>query len=288
LKRKVIGVINCSKITSRTPFTEGDLELLYILAGQAAIAIENARLFESGRMQQRNLERFLKKSLTAQEDERRRISSELHDGLAQWLVSASYGMQLCEAFLSADRHEDTVAEIKRTNNILNQSVKELRRIILDLHPIALAELGLIEALRKHVEGFNKENGVRCDFRIIGSMNSLSLLQEVSIYRIILEALNNIRKHANAAHVDVILKFDLEYAIVEISDDGLGFNLAEVLSDKVAKSSIGLLTMKERAEMLGGNLNIDTAPGRGTRITVKLPLARTVEVMNANSIMVNNE
>ncbi len=288
LKKKVIGVINCSKITSRTPFTEGDLELLYILAGQAAIAIENARLFESSRMQQRNLERFLKKSLTAQEDERRRISSELHDGLAQWLVSASYGMQLCEAFLSAERHDDTVNEIKRTNNILNQSVKELRRIILDLHPIALAELGLIEALRKHVEGFNKENGVRCDFRIIGSMNTLSLLQEVSIYRIILEALNNIRKHANAAHVDVILKFDLEYAIVEISDDGLGFNLVEVLSDKVAKSSIGLLTMKERAEMLGGNLNINTAPGKGTRIIVRLPLARPVEAINANSIMVSNE
>ncbi|MCX6007676.1 MAG: response regulator, partial [Chloroflexi bacterium] len=129
LKKKVIGVINCSKIASRTPFTEGDLELLYILAGQAAIAIENATLFDSVKMQQRNLERFLKKSLTAQEDERRRISSELHDGLAQWLVSASYGMQLCEAYLTSERQEDTLTEIKRTNNILNQSVKELRRII---------------------------------------------------------------------------------------------------------------------------------------------------------------
>ncbi len=288
LKKKVIGVINCSKITSRTPFTEGDLELLYILAGQAAIAIENAKLFDSIRSQQRNLERFLKKSLTAQEDERRRISSELHDGLAQWLVSASYGMQLCEAFLTSERQDDTLSEIKRTNNILNQSIKELRRIILDLHPIALAELGLIEALRKQVEGFNRENGVKCDFRIIGNMTTLSLVQEVSIYRIILEAMNNVRKHAQASHVDLVLKFDLEYAIVEIADDGQGFDLSEALSDKVAKSSIGLITMKERAEMLGGTLNIDTAPGRGTKISARLPLSQASETIHISSIVANDE
>jgi signal transduction histidine kinase len=288
LKKKVIGVINCSKITSRTPFTEGDLELLYILAGQAAIAIENATLFDSVRMQQRNLERFLKKSLTAQEDERRRISSELHDGLAQWLVSASYGMQLCEAYLTSSRQDDTLTEIKRTNNILNQSVKELRRIILDLHPIALAELGLIEALRRQVEGFNRESGAECDFRIVGGMGNLSLIQEVSIYRIILEAMNNIRKHARAAHVDLVLKFDLEYAIVDISDDGLGFDLSEALSDKGAKSSIGLITMKERAEMLGGKMQVETAPGDGTRIFVKLPVSGVGESARIGAIVANYE
>ncbi|MBN1376640.1 MAG: response regulator [Dehalococcoidia bacterium] len=288
LKKKVIGVINCSKITSRTPFTEGDLELLYILAGQAAIAIENATLFDSVRMQQRNLERFLKKSLTAQEDERRRISSELHDGLAQWLVSASYGMQLCEAYLTSKRHDDTLNEIKRTNNILNQSVKELRRIILDLHPIALAELGLIEALRRQVEGFNRENGFRCDFRIVGSMNNLSLIQEVSIYRIILEAMNNIRKHARASHVDLVLKFDLEYASVEIADDGQGFDLSAALNNKVAKSSIGLITMKERAEMLGGRMEVDTAPGNGTKINVTLPVSRPSDTTLVNIMTAENE
>jgi signal transduction histidine kinase len=288
LKKKVIGVINCSKITSRIPFTEGDLELLYILAGQAAIAIENATLFDSVKIHQRNLERFLKKSLTAQEDERRRISSELHDGLAQWLVSASYGMQLCEAYLTAERQEDTLNEIKRTNNILNQSVKELRRIILDLHPIALAELGLIEALRRQVEGFNRENGAVCDFRMVGSMEGLSLIQEVSIYRIILEAMNNIRKHAHALHVDLVLKFDLEYASVEISDDGQGFDLSEALSDKGAKSSIGLITMKERAEMLGGKLNVDSRSGTGTKIYVTLPVSRNGDGAHLGAIAANHE
>jgi two-component system sensor histidine kinase DegS len=197
-------------------------------------------------------------------------------------------MQLCEAYLSSERREDTLIEIKRTNNILNQSVKELRRIILDLHPIALAELGLIEALRRQVEGFNRENGVRCDFRIVGSMNNLSLIQEVSIYRIILEAMNNIRKHANASHVDLVLKFDLEYASVEVADDGQGFDLAGALSDKVAKSSIGLITMKERAEMLGGRMDVTTAPGDGTKIFVTLPISRSSENTMTNAIMARNE
>jgi two-component system sensor histidine kinase DegS len=120
------------------------------------------------------------------------------------------------------------------------------------------------------------------------MNTLSLVQEVSIYRIILEALNNVRKHAQASHVDLILKFDLEYAIVEITDDGQGFDLSDALSDKVAKSSIGLITMKERAEMLGGALNIITAPGNGTKIFGRLPLLTYSDSTHISSIVAGNE
>ncbi len=149
-------------------------------------------------------------------------------------------------------------------------------------------IGLIEALRRQVESFNRENGVTCEFKIIGSMNRLSLVQEVSIYRIILEALNNVRKHAQASHVDLILKFDLEYAIVEITDDGQGFDLSAALSDKVAKSSIGLITMKERAEMLGGALNIITAPGNGTKIFGRLPPLTHSDSTHISSIVAGNE
>jgi signal transduction histidine kinase len=120
------------------------------------------------------------------------------------------------------------------------------------------------------------------------MNSLSLIQEVSIYRIILEAMNNIRKHAKASHVDLVLKFDLEYASVEVIDDGQGFDLSGALSDKVAKSSIGLITMRERAEMLGGRMDVDTAPGNGTKIFVTLPISRSSENTITSAIMAVNE
>jgi two-component system sensor histidine kinase DegS len=120
------------------------------------------------------------------------------------------------------------------------------------------------------------------------MNNLSLIQEVSIYRIILEAMNNIRKHAHASHVDLVLKFDLEYASVEVSDDGQGFDLSEALSDKVAKSSIGLITMKERAEMLGGRMDVNTAPGDGTKIFVTLPISRASENTLIKAIAAGNE
>jgi len=271
-KGRVIGVINCTKVTSRIPFTEGDLELLSILAGQAAIAIENARLFDALKAHQDSLKRFLRKSLTGQEDERRRISAELHDGLAQWLISASYSAQTSCAFLDAAKPDEARKEIERANSIIALSIKELRHVILDLHPTALAELGLIGALRQNMEAFNREDGIRGDLRVIGYSKPLSLIHEVTIYRIITEALNNVRKHAQASRVEVVLRFEPEHVLVEVVDNGRGFDLNKVLKNEVAEGSIGLVTMKERAEMMSGSLRIETAPNKGTKVILELPTA----------------
>jgi signal transduction histidine kinase/CheY-like chemotaxis protein len=271
IKGSTIGVIYCNKINARNGFTESDLELLSILAAQATIAIENARLFNNLKKQQNKLESSLIKVLTAQEDERSRISAELHDGLAQWLVSASYSMQLGEAQMSLSKYEDARGELSRANDIINQSVKELRRIILDLHPIALAELGLVGALRQFINSFNKENGVRCSFKVIGDSTSMSFISDVTIYRVALEALNNIRKHANAKKVNLLLEFNNGDVALDILDDGIGFDLNEVTNNKALHGSLGLVTMKERSEMIGGSFKIDTAPNKGTRIYMKLPV-----------------
>jgi signal transduction histidine kinase len=272
LKGKTIGVINCSKVATRVGFTESDLELLSILAGQATIAIENARLFDNIRRQQNKLESSLKKAVTAQEDERGRISSELHDGLAQWLVSASYCMQLVEAQIGMLKYDEARNELGRATEIINQSVKELRRIILDLHPIALAELGLISALQQNIDMFNKENGVHCDFKVIGYSKDTTFIHDITIYRVILEALNNIRKHAHASRANVGLQFDSDIVSVEIHDNGVGFDLNEAVKKKVLRGSLGLVNMKERAEVIGGNLDIITAPGKGTKIVMKIPVS----------------
>jgi signal transduction histidine kinase len=274
IKGSIIGVIHCNKINARTGFSESDLELLSILAAQATIAIENARLFDNLKKQQNKLESSLIKVLTAQEDERSRISAELHDGLAQWLVSASYSMQLGEAQMTLSKFEEARGELCRANDIINQSVKELRRIILDLHPIALAELGLIGALRQFINSFNKENGVRCSFKVIGDSTNMSFINDVTIYRVALEALNNIRKHAQAKKVNLFLEFNNGDVVLDIADDGIGFDLDEVTNNKALHGCLGLVTMKERSEMIGGSLDIETSPNQGTRIHMKLP------VMNA--------
>ena len=271
IKGKAIGVINCNKVNARVGFSESDQELLSIIAGQAAIAIENARLFNSVRTHQLKLESSLIKVLTAQEDERSRISAELHDGLAQWLVSALYSMQTGAEQLISSKFEEAQGELARANDIVSQSVKELRRVILDLHPIALAELGLLGALKQSIDYFNKENGVRCDFEVIGDSQNLSFINEVTIYRVTLESLNNVRKHSDAHHVDVVLEFNDDHIGVSIKDDGVGFDLNDNEGNKGANGSLGLVTMKERTEMIGGHFELNTRPGEGTGIFIQLPV-----------------
>jgi signal transduction histidine kinase len=272
IKGKAMGAIHCSKINARAGFSESDQELLSIIAGQATIAIENARLFNSVRGHQLKLETSLIKVLTAQEDERSRISAELHDGLAQWLVSASYSMQTGAEQMTSSKFEEARGELDRANDIVSQSVKELRRVILDLHPIALAELGLIGALRQSIDYFNKENGVRCDFNVIGCSANLSFINDVTIYRVIQEALNNVRKHASADHVSIVLEYNDDHVAVSIEDDGVGFDLKNIRGKNGTGVSLGLVTMKERAEMIGGDFEINTRPGDGTGIIMRLPVA----------------
>jgi signal transduction histidine kinase len=272
IKGKAMGAIHCSKINARAGFSESDQELVSIIAGQATIAIENARLFNSVRGHQLKLEASLIKVLTAQEDERSRISAELHDGLAQWLVSASYSMQTGAEQMTSSKFEEAQGELARANDIVSQSVKELRRVILDLHPIALAELGLVGALKQSIDYFNRENGVRCDFRVIGSSANMSFINDVTIYRVTLEALNNVRKHAAANHVGVILEFNDDHVAVSIEDDGKGFDVNDMEGNKGAHGNLGLVTMKERTEMIGGNFEIKTGLGEGTSILMRLPVA----------------
>jgi signal transduction histidine kinase len=271
IKGKVIGVINCTKRFSKIPFTESDLELLSILAGQAAIAIENAKLFDDVQTHRNNTEVFLRKCLTAQEDERRRISTELHDGLAQWISSASYALQLGNAHLSKSNTEKAREEINRANDIIHQSIKELRRVILNLHPSALAELGMVGALQQNVKSFSMETDILGDLIITGDPRPLSSVQEITVYRVVSEALNNVRKHSRASVVTVKLTYEQEDILIEIMDNGKGFNLDETLKNEAAEGNLGLVSMRERAEMIGGSLDIDTSIAKGTKIMVRIPV-----------------
>jgi len=269
IKGKIIGVINCSK-SNGSAFTESDLELLSILAGQAAIAIENAKLFNDVNEHKSSIEMFLRKSLTAQEDERKRISSELHDGLAQWIVSASYSVQLSDSLVGMEKYGDARDEIKRAYQILDQSIKELRRIILDLHPVILSQMGLVEAIKQHIESFFHGTSTAVNFRTSGVPHALSPTQDIVVYRIVLEALNNIRKHAGASRIDIVIRFGNSEVLVKVEDNGCGFDLIPAEQRETVNGNIGLLSMRERAEMVGGSFNITSTAGRGTKIIVRIP------------------
>jgi len=270
VKGKVIGVLRSSK-RGGSPFTRSDLELLSILCGQAAIAIENARLFSGVKTQQARVEQLLKQALLAQERERQRISLEIHDGAAQWMVAASYRVQAFSKVLAKSELSQPARELSEVKDVIDQSIGELRRVIFDLQPPDLGELGFLGALRQNLQNFERDTGVVCSFQIDGTPHSLPLILEIAVYRVAQEALANVRKHAQATRVDVILRFGADDLCLEIRDNGKGFDLSEALNGSRSGEHLGLSGMRDRAETLGGAVNIETAEGVGTTVALTLPL-----------------
>jgi len=270
-KGRVIGVLR-SSTTKGAPFCSSDMEFLSILCGQAAIAIENARLFKGVKTNQIRTERLLKQATMAQEDERKRISLEIHDGVAQLMVAASYRIQAFGRILSEQKGTHAEAELHEIKGVIDRSIKELRRVIVDLHPPDLGELGLLGALRQNLENFKKDTGIAYSFRIQGTPVSLPPILEIAVYRVTQEALANVRKHAQATKVDVLLRFEVDELCVAIRDNGKGFDPSHVLSNARSAGWVGLLGMKDRVETLGGTVAIIAAEGAGTTLSLTLPIS----------------
>jgi len=269
VKGRVIGVLKSSK-TKGAPFNSSDLEFLSILCGQVAIAIENAMLFSGVKTQQLRVEQLLKQATLAQEDERQRISLEIHDGAAQWMVAASYRLQAFNRILSKYEDRRAEAELREIKSVIDQSIKELRRVIIDLHPPDLAERGLLGALQQNLENFKKVTGIAYSLQIEGAPFDLTPISEIAVYRVTQEALANVRKHAQATKVDVILRFEGDELRVVVRDNGKGFDPSHVLSNARSAGRVGLLGMRDRVETLGGTIAIDAAKGRGTCISLTIP------------------
>jgi len=270
VKGKVIGVLTSSK-RAGSPFTRSDLELLSILCGQAAIAIENARLFSRVKTQQTRVEQLLKQVLLAQEQERQRISLEIHDGAAQWMVGASYRLQALSRLLVKSKLSQSLGELSEVKGVVDQSIDELRRVIFDLHAPDLNELGLLGALQRNLQKFERDAGISCSFRVEGTSRTLPAILEITVYRIAQEALANVRKHAQATRVDVVLCFKEDNLCLEIRDNGKGFDLSKALNGSRPDGHLGLSSMKGRAEALGGAIDIETGAGTGTTVALTLPL-----------------
>ncbi len=279
---KAIGVLKVSNKTHRRLFTRYDLEMLTILAGQAATAIENASLFSEIKVEKSRLSRLVKKILQAQEEERSRVSDELHDTIVQWIVSASYHSQTAKALIARGKFNDATLELEEANRIIDQSIREIRRIIINLRPNLLSELGLLEALQYHLRAMERESGIVCHFAVQGKPRPLTWPREITIYRIVLEALNNIKKHSRANEMELVIWFSPDTVRVSVADNGIGFDLTKVTENAHENGSIGLLSMQERANMVGGELKVESSPGAGTTITLLIP-TRKRENKNGNGV-----
>ena len=271
-REKAIGVINAVKRNRGARFTPASLEFLSILATRVATAIENARLFKSVEKQRQELQRLLEKAVESQENERKRVAVEIHDGIGQQLVGALYRIQAFAHLLTEEKFIEARVEAEEVRSLLEKAVGELRQVLAGLHPHSLDELGLVSALRQEAERFRRETNTPCRFTVDGSPADLTSSQEAAIYRVVQEALANVRKHAHATEASIELRYQPEAVSLAISDNGKGFD-PEQVNNSLALGHMGLAGMKERAEMLGGTLSINSSPRKGTLVVLTIPLTK---------------
>lgn len=261
---QVKAVILALRNGQSRPFTNSEISPLLLLTSQAGLALERASLSRQIEAYQEQTERLLQESTLAQEGERKRISLELHDGVAQWLVAVSHRLQSLEP----KRGKRELLEVRQA---LEQGILELRRVIADLQPPPLEQMGLVESLRQMAGGLEKL-GLEVEFIRDGSETSLTRCQQVMVYRIVQEALNNVARHARASRVRIRLYYQPGGLVVEVGDNGEGFDLAQALEKARAERRLGLAGMRQRAEALGGFCYIETQRGAGTTVTLILPFA----------------
>jgi len=212
------------------------------------------------RLADQNLKELSHKTVQHQEEERRRVSRELHDGINQLLVSVKYRLETAMTHIPEG---DSVAQesLVKGGEVLNRAIQEVRRISHDLRPSVLDDLGLLAALNQLLDDFRERSGIVMDIDIQPPQEDISEEVATTLYRIVQEALSNVEKHAQATRLALSLEEDAEGLFLCISDNGVG--IAE--KDAYARRGIGLRNMRERVEFLGGEFEVSPRPGNGTRI-----------------------
>ena len=205
---------------------------------------------------------------SAQEEERRRISRDLHDGLGPSLASIGNQLRVCQSLVDTDPHR-AKSELDEIAIGMKGHVQEVRELIHDPRPLALDQLGLIGAIEQQVSRFGHESGIAASFSESGAV-TLNPFAEVTVFRVVQECLTNTQKHANASEVAVRLQASGSGLRATIKDNGSGFDTAN-LSSASKEVGMGLLNMRERAELLGGSLAINSAPNEGCEIALVIPI-----------------
>lgn len=247
-----------------------DLALLESTGAQIGTAVQNALLYRAVLAGEEAHRDLLHKVITAQEEERRRIARELHDETSQALTALSVGLETAMR-APAETPDDIQARLAPMKALSAGISHELQRMIQDLRPSLLDDLGLIAAIDWYAGSRLGVQGTRIAWETDGSERRLPTELETTIFRIAQEAISNVARHARAENVRIALEQLDEQVILEIEDDGHGFDAAAVLSARQPSGAYGLMGMQERVTLLNGDLVIDSAPGQGTRVRVAIPV-----------------
>ena len=211
--------------------------------------------------------------LESLEAERERLYRDVHDGPAQVLANAMFEVEYIERIADRATGEARTALKAELTNLKSQfrsSLDAVRGMIYDLRPPVLSELGLAGAMRNYATEYQARYGLRVDCHLDAGDTGLEPAQELAIYRVMQEALQNVHKHAQAATVGIVWQRSKDQWVMHCTDDGVGFDLVKVAR---RQRSVGLLAMRERAELIGARLQVQSTPGQGTAVTLLLPLGK---------------
>jgi signal transduction histidine kinase len=262
---RIVGVMQVLNKRSGEPFNEQDLRLLTTLAAQAAVAVENARLV-------RSLKSERDKLLAKEAEVRAAIARDLHDGPTQSVAAISMNIEFIKKLMRA-MPERVESELNVLAELVQKTSQDIRTLLFELRPLGLETQGLLSTLQQYVNRFRDPSGsMRLRLEAPPSIPRLPVEIEAAIFIIVQEAVNNARKHARAPEVAIYLYVEEGQLVASVRDRGHGFNLAAVESNYNTRGSLGLLNMRERARLIGGEYRIRSAEGEGTTVEVRVPLA----------------
>lgn len=244
-------------------FTEERIQWATALTGQAAVAIQNAWLFEQVRDGREHLQALSRRLVEVQENERHYIARELHDEAGQALASLMIGLSRLER--DSSNQESVIKHSRELKQIADEVLENLHRLAINLRPAALDHLGLVAVLRQYIETIAVKHGLVIQFETVGEIERLPGEVETAVYRIVQESITNVIRHSHATHVGILLERRDKKLIAIVEDDGIGF---DPYTPKV--NQLGVLGMVERAEMLEGTITIESAPGKGTTVQLEVP------------------
>jgi signal transduction histidine kinase len=225
--------------------------------------VEQVSRFQAGMRQ------YVAAITKSQEEERRRIARDLHDDTTQALIAIGQRVELARDLISESPAE-AIEQLRDLRKMVTRTIDSVRQFSRDLRPTALEDLGLVPALQYLVNNLMQKGSITASLEVHGSPDGLSSDLEVTLYRILQECLMNVHKHAQATTVSVLAEFQPQLVIVTVTDNGTGFTVPEEVTDLASQGNYGLLGLRERAQLVGGQIIINSRPGEGTQVQAILP------------------
>ncbi len=265
---RVYGVLCLRNHGEGFTFTDKEFDFFNQFLHIIAVALENAFMLKEVEQAREALRLLTGKMITIQEEERRRVAADIHDTLTQALIGISYKIQFCKE-LPNRKPEMLADQLNGLLTTINRAIDQSRNLISSLRPDLIDTMGLVPALERHVEGFTRETGIRVRTRFPERLELPSKVN-ICLFRVAQEALMNVYKHADTDEAEIALRASNGSILFTVSDKGKGFELAPAPPLTREKSQLGLLSLKERIESIGGRVLIETGRRKGCSIRVTIP------------------